>query len=155
MVLTMIQAETILLKRCAKLLTALDMDGSTVDGNNPDLVDPIGYSIRQLGGTVTTITDVVDADLAGIGADDYDEFFDIAELRTLQNVQGNFALVDVAIGSRDEKWGALGNTLDKLIARKEKRVKDLYGLGLKPLEVGVIELDFAEHDEDNVDASGW
>ena len=153
MALTVVQAETILLKRTSKLLTALSMDGTTVTGDNPDLVDPMGYAIRQMGGTVATITDVIDADLAGIT--DYDKFLDLAELRTLQNAYGNFALIDVSIGPRDEKWSSLGALLDKMITRKEDRIKELYGLGLQPLVAGVITLDFAEHDEDNVDEDGW
>lgn len=155
MTLTVIQFETVLIKRTGKLLTALSMDGSTIDGNNPDLVDPMGYSIRQAGGSVTTITDVVDADLSGFAESDYDELLDVAELRTLQNIYGNFALVDVEIGPRNEAWSSLGTTLEKLIARKEKRVKDIYGIGIAAMETGNIILDFAEHDEDNVDSEGW
>jgi len=154
MALTAIQAETILIRRVGILMTAIGLDGTTITGNNPDLVDPMGYAIRYLGGTVTTITDIVDADLAVVTSALENEFFDIAEWRVLLSVQGNYVLVDTKIGPRDEKWGSLADNIDKLVARKEKQIKDTYGLGLQPLQADVISLDFAEHDITNIDASG-
>ena len=156
MALTIIQVETMLLKRVATLFTAVGLDGTTVDGDNDDLVGPVGYSIRQLGGTVTTITDVVDTDLAGIAVADYDELLDIAELRALQNAySAATTLIDTKIGPRDEKLGMIADKLAKLVEAKQKAVESMYQLGLAPLQSGVMAFDFAEHNEDSVDTSGW
>lgn len=156
MALTIVQVETILIRRVGTLFTAVGLDGTTIDGDNDDLVDPVGTSIRNLGDTVTTITDIVDADLAGIVEADYDELFDVAELRALQNAHSAATtLIDTKLGPRDEKLSNMANTLAKLIEMKQKQVEELYGYGLQSLEVGINSLDFAEHNEDSVDELGW
>ena len=156
MALTIVQTETMLLKRVATLFTAVGLDGTTVSGSNTDLAGPIGYSIRNLGGSVTTITVIVDADLASIGESDYDELFDVAELRALQNAySAATTLIDTKIGPRDEKLSNIANTLAKMVEGRQKDVESKYQIGLPSLEAGVLELDFAEHNEDSIDASGW
>ena len=156
MALTIVQVETILIRRVGVLLTAVGLDGTSIDGDNDDLVDPVVASIRNLGGSVTTITDVVDADLASIGESDYDELFDVAELRALQSAHSAATtLIDTKIGPRDEKLSNMANTLAKRIEQAQEQVEDLYGYGLRPLESGLLELDFAEHDQDNIDSEGW
>lgn len=156
MALTIIQVETMLIRRVGTLFTAVGLDGTTVDGNNPDLVDPVGTSIRNLGGSVTTITDVVDADLAGIAESDYGQLLDVAELRALQSAHSAATtLIDTKVGPRDEKLSNIANTLAKLIDQAQEQTEELYGYGLRPLDSGLLELDFAEHDQDNVDELGW
>jgi len=156
MALTIVQVETVLIRRVGALFTAVGLDGTTIDGNNPDLVDPVGASIRNLGGSVTTITNVVDADLAGIVETDYDELLDVAELRALQSAHSAATtLINTAIGPRKEELSSIANSLAKLIEQKQKQTEELYGYGLRPLESGLLELDFAEHDQDNVDELGW
>ena len=156
MALTIVQVETILIRRVGVLLTAVGLDGTTIDGTNVDLNDPVGTSIRNLGGSVTTITNVIDADLAGIAAADYDQLLDVAELRVLQSAHSAATtLIDTKIGPRDEKLSNMANTLAKRIEQAQEQVEDLYGYGLRPLESGLLELDFAEHDQDNIDSEGW
>ena len=154
MALTRANVETILVSRTSKYLSAVGMS-TVVNGTNTDLSDPIGYAIRQLGFDVSDVTSVSDSDLSGISNDDYDQLFDIAELRTLQNIQGNFTLVDIKIGPRGEALSDLNAALDKIVARKEKRIKDIYGVGLPSMSVSMFNYDFAEHDVENVDESGW
>jgi len=146
MALTIVQVETILTKRVGLLMAAVGLDGSTIDGDNGDLVDPVGYSIRKLGGTIADITDIVDADLATFEETQYDELLDIAELRALQSVQGNFALVDTKIGPRDEKWGALGSLIDKTVSNKQTQVENLYSFGVSTLSANIVEYDFSTLD---------
>ena len=50
MALTRAAVEAVLLRRVGSLLEEVGLDGSTV--NNSDLNDPIGYAVRQVGGTV-------------------------------------------------------------------------------------------------------
>jgi hypothetical protein len=146
MALTVVQFETILTNRVGTLMTTVGMDGTTVDGDNPDLVDPMGVAIRHMGGSVTTITDIVDADLAGFEESDYDELFDVAEYRTLLSIQGNFALIDTEIGPRDEKWSKLGDQLEKLITSKKKQIDDAYNVNNWTLAAEIVEYDFSTLD---------
>jgi len=56
MALTRANAEVILIRRVGALLTAADLDGTTVDGTNVDLNDPFASALRQLGHTAVSYT---------------------------------------------------------------------------------------------------
>lgn len=143
MALTVVEFETVLTRRIGALLTTVGLDGSTIDGNNPDLVDPMAYSIRQIGGSVTTITDVIDADLTEFSESQYDELFDVAELRALRSAySAATGLVDTKIGPRDEKRSTVAANLDKLITAKEKEVEKAYGVNSWTLSAEIVEFDF-------------
>ena len=153
MALTRANTELLLVARTSEWLVKASM-AVTVEGSNADLNDPIGYGVIQSGGTVASRVLVTSADIATVASADEEQFLDIAELRTWQNIQGNLVVTDTKIGPRDEKPGAQMTTLNGIVKRKEERIEDLYGLGVAPLEVGVINLNFAEHNEDNVDELG-
>jgi hypothetical protein len=146
MALTRANVELILVARVGTLLTAVGLDGTTVDGTNTDLNDPIGYGIRQTGGTVDSAVLVDDTDVARIGESDYDELLDKSEYRTLLSIQGNFVLIDTKIGPRDEKWSSLGNNLDKLIAAKKKMIDSMYLISEWSLAADIVEFDFSTLD---------
>ena len=152
--LTRADSEQLLISRVGGIFNAVSLDGATVDGTNTDLNDPIGYGIRQTDGTVTSLVLITDADVATVSTDDYDEYLDLAEYRALQNAQGAFADWDIKIGPRDEKRSQLGKYIDTLCARKKKAIEETYGTLTGTLSAGVIMLDFAEHDEDNIDEAG-
>ena len=154
MALTRANVEVILIKRVGALMTQAGLDGTTVDGTNVDLNDPIGYSIRQLDGTVADVTNVADSDLAGIGADDYDQLFDVAELRLLQNILQNLVLTDIEVGPRKQWFDQLAKRLEKMVDFKRKLVDDKYALVVPVLSTGVLNLNFAEHDENYIDELG-
>jgi hypothetical protein len=143
MALTVVQFETILIKRTGTLLAAVGLDGSTVDGDNPDLVDPMGYAIRHMGESVATITDIVDADLTDFEETDYDELFDIAELRVLNSCHSAATTkIDTEIGSRTEDWASLAQRLEKLIDAKQKQVDKSYLASEWSLTATVVDYDF-------------
>lgn len=146
MSLTRANVETILVRRCGSLLTAAGLDGTTLDGTNVDLNDPIGYALREMGYTVDDITAVADADVSS--AANYDKLLDLSELRTLENIQGNLDEVDITLGPRKEALGQLPTRLEKRIERLEAKVRKVYGIGVGTITAGVIKLDFAEHNED-------
>ena len=147
MALTRANAEVILIRRVGALLTAADLDGTTVDGTNVDLNDPFASALRQLGHTVSSAVLVADADLASLAAADYNAFFDLAELRTKKNVLGNLTLVDITAGPRSERLGQLAEQLRKDIDALQDAIKADYNIGVGTLEAGIITLDFAEKDE--------
>lgn len=148
MSVTRANVESILVARCGALMEAAGMDGSTIDGTNTDLSDPIGYSLRQAGYTVTNVAAVANADLSGLAADDYDQVFDVAELRTLESVLGNLDDVDIKLGPRSESLSQLAKGLETRIQRLQAKVEREYGVGASVLQAGVIALDFADHNED-------
>jgi len=139
--------ETILVRRCGKWLIAAGLDGTTVNGTNPDLNDPIGYAARKLGLTVANPTSVSDGDLAALNLDELDKLLDVAEYRALQTVLENFEAVTLEVGGRHEHYSEFADRLQKLIALKALRLEKDYGLGQGTLDIGVIQLDFAQHSD--------
>lgn len=144
MSLTRAQVEKVLIKRCGLLMTAAGLDGVTFAGTNDDLNDPIGTALRACGLSVTDVTSVSDGDLASVSDDLFDQLFDIAEHRTLLNIEGNFDQVDITLGPRSESRNQLAAQIRAKIDRLEARISRLYGIGLGTLSAGVIGLDFAE-----------
>jgi hypothetical protein len=138
--------EAILIGRCGRLLVAAELDGTTVDGTNADLNDPIGWAIRQLGGAVASIGTVADADLAAIADDDTDALLDLAELRTLENTLGNLDLVDIQEGPERQALGQIGARLERAIVRKRAQIERDHGIGLGTITAGVINLGFQQRD---------
>lgn len=149
--------EFVLLKRAGKMLTLLELDGTTVGGNT-DLVDPINFAMRQLGYTLTTISSVTAADVVAVDSTELDELLDRAELRLLENLRVNCDLVDISVGTRFEYLGQARITIDKAIADQRRKVSDLWGdivgdNGSAALRPGLIQLSFAEQDNDTTEVT--
>lgn len=140
--------EVILIRRTGKLLVAADLDGTTVDGSNADLNDPLGVAIREVGGSVGDISSVDDDDLATVDSSDVDWFIDTAELRVLESIEGNLDDVDMTAGSQSRRFSQLATQVAKRIDRKKEQLEDKYGVGVPPLTPGVIKLDIADHNDD-------
>lgn len=150
MSLTRAAAESILVKRLGKLLTEAGLDGTTVDGSNADLNDPIGWALRQAGYTVADVTAVADSDLVSLATADTDKLLDLAELRALENISGNWAGVDIRVGERQESYNQFRIAIEERIARKEKQILRDYGIGASSLETGLLTFDFAAKGDDEV-----
>lgn len=146
MAVTRAQVEAILVSRLGPLLTKAGMDTTTI-GSNSDLNDPIGWALRQNSYTVTDISDVTDTDLASLVTDDIDKMLDFAELRTLESILGNLALVDVKVGSRAENLSQLAKQLETRIDKLTKKLEDTYGLSVPSMETGLLTYEFAFHKE--------
>lgn len=128
MSLTRAQAEGILIRRIGRLVAAASLDGTTVDGTNADLADPLATAVRQLGGTVANRATVTDADLASVAREE--ALLDMAELRALESALGNLDVVDVQVGPEREALGQLGTRLETAIARKRAQIQREHGIGL-------------------------
>jgi hypothetical protein len=131
-----------------KLLTEADLDGTTVNGSNADLNDPIGWAIRKCGGSVASVVAVADSDVAGVSTDDLDKFFDLAEFRALESISGNLAVVTITAGPRTEHLSDLAKLVEQRLARKRKQLLEDYGVGAPELQAGVFYHDFIQTDED-------
>jgi hypothetical protein len=149
MTITRAQVEQVLVKRAGKLMTAADLDGTTHSGVNTDLNDPIGWALRQMSYTVTSLTNVTDADLAPVATADVDQLLDMAEFRLMENIEGNFDDVDISANGRSESLSQLMLQVTKRVERMRSKLEIQYGLGAGTLEAGVISLDFMETLEDS------
>lgn len=148
MTLTRAQVELILISRCGPVMKAAGMDVNANPSPNADLNDPIGYALRRLGYSVADVSAVANTDVDDVSTDDYDALFDLAELRTLQNVIGNYALVDSRVGQLSESYSQLRDGLEKRIEKLKDQIESDYGIGGSSLQGGTIELDFVDHNED-------
>jgi hypothetical protein len=148
MTITRANVEEVLIRRCGKLLTAADLDGESYYGANKDLNDPIGWALRQMGYSVAAISQVADSDLAAVSDDAVDQFLDMAELRALENIEGNYDDVDISANGRSESLNQLIVQVTKRMDRLQQKIQRVYGVGLGSLQGGVIALDFMEKDED-------
>jgi len=140
--------EVILVARSGKLMVAADLDGTTVDGSNTDLNDPLGVAIREVGGSVGDISSVDDDDIATVDSTKTDQFIDTAELRILQSIEGNLDDVDTTAGSHSRRFSQLATQVEKKLQRLEKKLEDKYGVGVPVMTAGVILLDIADHNDD-------
>lgn len=146
MALTRASLESILIRRAGKQLTAASLDGTTVDGTNADLNDPLASALRQCGLSVANIASVSDSDLSALDDADIDKLLDLAELRTLESCLGNLDLVDVTAGPIKESFGQIGSRLEKAIERKRAAITRTYGIGMGSLSAGLIDLGFQQQD---------
>ena len=145
MALTRAIIEQILIRRVGTLLTAVGLDGTNKYGNNKDLNDPIGWALRQAGYTVASPIMVADTDIDDVADADHDKIFDLAELRALMTIEGNFDLTDLKVGPRSETWSKIGQLIADKIDRVSGHVMDIYGIGLASVETDILEHDFAQH----------
>ena len=147
MALTREDVEAILIRRVGRWLIASGLDGTTNDGTNPDLNDPIGRAARGLGVAVASIAEVDDDDLLGIADVDADKLLDLAELRTLQTCLTNYDKVNVTLGPRSESFDQLRNGMLKAIQLKREQIAADYPAEPedRSLTGGVLVLDFQEH----------
>jgi len=117
----------------------------TIAGANADLIEPISWAHRMVGGTTASIIVATDAELATIAVADYDKFLDAAEYRSLANIIGHLRKVDIAVGPESRK-------LSQLIGYAENRMKALWDLigpaivaATSPPTMSYWSLDFLEH----------
>lgn len=146
MAITRINAETIIVARVGALMTEASLDGTTLDGTNADLNDPLGVALREMGESVADISAVADADLSGVAEADYNELLDRTELRTLESIEGNYVLVDISTGPRSEKLSQLMASTQVRKTQLLDRIREQYGVGT--LEAGYLRQDFVEHNDE-------
>lgn len=142
MAITNRMAGTVILKRVGPLMTAAGME---VDDHDPDLDDPFAWATRQLGHTTADVSDVTDAEMASVAVADYDNFLDLAEYRTLQNILGSLDDVDLAVGPRAEKFSQLAAQARKKLDRLEARLGTWLDVGMVAPSYQAITLQIAEH----------
>lgn len=149
MTITRADLENVLISRAGKLMTAADLDGTTLNGTNADLNDPIATGLRRAGYSVASLAKVVDGDVASVLDEDVDKVLDLAELRLCENIEGNYDDVDISVTDRSESLNQLARQVQTKIDRLQKKIERAYGIGQGTLDAGVIGLDFMQKSEDD------
>jgi hypothetical protein len=119
--------EAELVSRAEAWLTAASM-AVTFAGSNADLNSPLGWAIRQAGGTVAGAT-VADGDVATVDSADLDLMYDLAELRMLQSILANYAKVDKKAGPVELKSSQLFDQIRARIASLREWLSSTYSYG--------------------------
>ena len=138
MAYTRANAETALVTRASKKMALVGF-AVTIIGSNTDLNDPIGMGLLWMGKSISNISTVTDADLAALLQAEVPEFLDRAELRLLENILGNYDLVNISLGPRSESLNQIADNLRDAIKDKREQVKAIFGG--QSLEAGTILLD--------------
>lgn len=145
MTITRANVEAVLIRRVGKLLTATGLDGTTVDGTNDDLNDPIGKALRRMGRPVSSILAVADVDLAPVEA--IDQLLDLAELRTLESIHTNLDRDDVttSIGGDSKALSDIGKRIEARITALQAAIQREYQMDIgQTLTAGSLRLGFQE-----------
>jgi len=146
MALTRANVETILVKRLNKTMAFVDM-ATTYNGDNADLADPIGFAIRECGGTTSDYTNPTDDDLTSVDSSDYDKLFDLAEYRLLESIIGNFDKYGLKVGPRSGYQSQVREGLEGKVKRVIDILEAKYGYNAPMPEFGKVVLDIADHNE--------
>ncbi len=148
MALTRVQVEKVMVRRAGKRLAFVGLDGTTINGSNADLADPISQTLMAMGYPVADITDPEDSDLAGVT--DINQFLDRCELRVLETIHGNMDMVDYSTGPRSESLSQFTSDLENAIERQREKLQTEYGVGLGTMTGGHIGLNFVTKGDDEV-----
>jgi len=137
---TRAQLESVLIRRVGAWYTAAGLDGTTINGTNADLNDPIVAALLQLGYTVANITSVADTDIDDVPDTDIARVLALAELRALETaMQGAQDVSGLGYSIKSRIGDAVTALRSAILAR--------YGLGGGSLSGGALMLDFAETSE--------
>jgi hypothetical protein len=125
---TRANVEAITVQRIGGMMQVAGMDITTVDGTNTNLNDPIGWSVRKLGGLTLNPTSVTSAEVEAIANED--ALLDLVELRTLESILTNYSLVDSKVGPREESYDQLAKRLLILIPQKRAQIESEHDIPL-------------------------
>jgi hypothetical protein len=144
MSITRAQVESVLVSRCKKRMAFVEF-AITTSGSNADLNDPICNALQIMGINPANIASVADGDLVTVT--DAAKLCDLAEVRLLENILGNSDKVTLQAASGTEHFSNFNETLEKVIARKQKELQSKYGIGLGSLSSGKLSLAFQSKEQ--------
>ncbi len=125
---TVADVTTVITDRCgAYLARARAITGSATV---PGITQAIGWAVRMLGLTTASLTAITDEEVSAVTSDKLDALLDLAELRTLESIQGNLAAVNVTAGPVQEELGQLAERLGEFVTERRKIVGARYSAWL-------------------------
>ena len=145
MPITRVQVEQVLLDRCGKKLAIVGLDAAPDGGARPGLSDPIASALAALNVPVADFSRVADGDLAALVPGQIPALLDLAEVRALESVLGNWDECDQQADTNNQQMlGKLYDSIERTVARKRLQLERQYGFGAAELAAGVLDLGFAE-----------
>ena len=114
------------------------LDGSTQNGSNFDLNDPIRRAVRYLGLSVDDAITVTDTDLSPIVGMDIEKLLDLSELRLLESIWGSWTEVSESVSLRKVEAQQLADRIQMRINDLVERLRKPYGLNTGAAAVGTI-----------------
>lgn len=122
MPLTLSQVEVKLTGRFGYLLSQLGLDGTTADGTNATLAEPIRIALTALGLPTATPGEVTDADLDSLDPGELTKFLDVAAYFALDVAWSKAVfLCDQSLGSESQSLSQIAkgikDRMDALMAR--------------------------------------
>lgn len=114
-----------------------------------DLDEAIGYALREQGVTPADPYAVADADLEPVPATSYSALYDTAAWRGWQTIAANLDRDSLKAVGILEDPKEVREKVAMALQVAGALVKEKYGVGLRPLEVGVLDLNF------NADPCRW
>lgn len=136
MTITLPVVQFFLIKRAKARMEFVGMDIVTVDTANEDLENAIATALRALG--VAPSHPLTDGDFTTVDASQFDELLDRAEVRLLEDIQGNLAVVDITVGDRSERLSQIGQQIEVALGYLNKKI----GASYQGLSAGHFDLDF-------------
>lgn len=120
-----------------------------------DVDDAMAEAARLAGQSTSSTTRPVDADLASLAASRHDEFLKVAELRIWESIWGNATESGLRDVGLDDAPRDVRDAAKEKIKSLSAYVKDVFGVGLAPLEIGTIHLNFAAGAGDSTLSEDW
>lgn len=138
MSLTRAAVEGELIVRLGPILTRVGLP-TTQTGSNAGLNGPIRRAARSVGLSVADAINVTDADLAPATGWTVEKLLDEAELRTLENIWGNWAEVRERISDGEVDAEQLADRIQARIAFLSNRIREPYGMNINAPATGRVQ----------------
>jgi hypothetical protein len=101
--LTLSQVEVTVLRSIGPVLTLVGLDGTTMNGTNPTLVEPIRAALQALGLPVASTDGATDDEVGAVAAVDIPRFYYLVEYFALEAAWGaSLLMVDQSLGSESQ-----------------------------------------------------
>lgn len=126
--LTRAQIESRLIVRCGTTMALVGLDGTTRDGTNDSITDPLREGLRTLGFDVANPVTVTDTDVAPVTGYLIERLLGLCELSILQQcVSQWYRAVRANPGEENKPW------LDQALKTMQLQVTDLQAEVRKPI----------------------
>lgn len=146
MPITRATIEASIIKEYGKVMLDVGLDGTTDDGTNADLNDPISMGLDSLGLSLADLSIVADVDFAPISTlAATNQLKAIAKLETLEMILSSWNQPNQSSDTdNSQNLGDLMSIYEERAVGLRAKYQLLYGYGLGSLSAGVIDLGFVE-----------
>lgn len=119
--------ETVIIARIGKILTFVGLDGTTKDGTNVDLNDPIADALETQSLTPISRIAIADADTQRVATGNSQWFLRDVELRALYTVLNQFIYYSETFVDNTERIIEVRQGVEKRVDCLEKEIKHRWG----------------------------